>query len=146
MTTQLHNTGEEYIVDQLDGTVYDIALYHDGEVSGDTVDGDDLAEDSTLADVNTEPSDGNYARQQATLNTAKQSGDWNLDNGSVISFDMNGTTGTVDAYIVIANFDSDDAGGTGDHIVNTGNLSQEYDLKNLTTLEIEAGGVGISLT
>lgn len=147
MTTQLHDTGEEYILDKLDGESFQIGLYHDGEVSGDTTNGDDLTDSATLADISTEPSDGNYSRVTAILNTSDGGGgDWQLDNSSKVPFDVQGTTGRVDAYVVIKNFSSDDKGTTEDHIINTGNLSQEYKLVNLDTLEISAGGVGVEVT
>lgn len=142
MTTQLHDTGEEYYQDKLSGETFTIGLFNDST--------DDLSDSSDLDAITTEPSNGNYSQQTSvTFSSSDDSGDWALTNDAEVSFDMTDTTGTVDAYFIIVNFDSDDAGDGGtaqDHLFATGSLSQSYDLSNLDTLNLSADGIGTSLT
>jgi len=141
MANQLHDTGEEYYQDKLDGETFTIGLYDDAT--------DGLTDDLDVGDITSEPSDGNYARQNGEpFSTAKQDTDWTLTNDNQVSFNVTDTTGTVDSYFIVVNFDSDDAGDGGtarDHLLATGALSQSYDLSNLDTLNLSAGGVGTSL-
>lgn len=157
MTTQLHTIGEEaiqrdFFEESLDKpTSVDVGLYHDGEVSGDTTNGDDLTDDSALGDITTEPSDGNYARQTASFGTtdfssANAGGDWESIIGDQ-TFDMVDTTGTVDAFFFVITFTSGEAGDSGatDHLFYTGTLDQAYDLSNITD-QFTLDGAGLSLT
>lgn len=145
MTTQLHDTGEEYYQDKLNGESFTIMLFHDGEVSGDTTAGDNLSDAGDLPDITTEPTDGNYVRQTGhTFSTRDDAGDWVLETDNDVIFDVKDTTGRVDAYGVVVNFASNDKsdGGTAtDHLLFTGNLSQDYLLDNLDQLTINAGTI-----
>ena len=142
MATGLHDTGEEYYQDELSGEQFDVGLFDDST--------DNLVDSSDVADITTEPSDGNYTRQTGiTFSSADENGDWTLTNDSQVSFDVTDTTGDVDSYFIVVNFDSDDAsdGGTPtDHLLATGSLSQSYALNNLDTLNLSAGGIGTSLS
>ena len=142
MTTGLHDTGEEYYQDELSGEQFDVGLFDDST--------DSLVDSSDVADITTEPSDGNYTRQTGiTFSSADENGDWTLTNDSQVSFDVTDTTGDVDSYFIVVNFDSDDAGDVGtpaDHLLATGSLSQSYALNNLDTLNLSAGGIGTSLS
>lgn len=142
MTTGLHDTGEEYYQDELSGEQFDVGLFDDST--------DNLVDSSDVADITTEPSDGNYTRQTGiTFSSADENGDWTLTNDSQVSFDVTDTTGDVDSYFIVVNFDSDDAGDGGtpaDHLLATGSLSQSYALNNLDTLNLSAGGIGTSLS
>lgn len=129
------------ITHDLDAETVDVGLYDD------SVDGITDADD--LGAITTEPGDGNYARQATEGVTAENiGGDWGIDNDTVITFDVTNTSGTVDSYFFVANFDSAEAGDAGtatDHLVVTGSLSQSYDLSNLDTLEISAGTAGVTV-
>lgn len=141
MTTQLHDTGEEYYQDKLSGETFTIGLYNDSS--------DNLTDSDDVGNITTEPSDGNYSRQAGeSFSSSDSGGDWTLTNDSQVSFDVTNTTGTVDAYFIIVNFTSDDKGDTSatDHLLCTGSLSQSYDLSNLDTLNLSANGIGTSLT
>jgi len=142
MTTGLHDTGEEYYQDKLSGEQFDVGLFDDST--------DNLTDSSDVSDITTEPSDGNYTRQaDIAFSSADENGDWTLTNDSQVSFDVTDTTGDVDSYFIVVNFDSDDAsdGGTPtDHLLATGSLSQSYALNNLDTLNLSAGGIGTSLS
>jgi len=142
MATGLHDTGEEYYQDELSGEQFDVGLFDDST--------DNLVDSSDVSDITTEPSDGNYTRQTGiTFSSADENGDWTLTNDSQVSFDVTDTTGDVDSYFIVVNFDSDDAGDGGtpaDHLLATGSLSQSYALNNLDTLNLSAGGIGTSLS
>ena len=142
MTRQLHDTGEEYYQDKLDGETFDIGLYEDST--------DNLQDADDVASITTEPSDGNYTRQAGvSFGSADSSGDWTLTNDAQVSFDVTNTTGDVDSYFIVVNFDSDDAGDGGtaqDHLLATGALSQNYALGNLDELNLSANGIGTSLS
>ena len=137
MSHILTDLGEEYTLETaLEGVNVTIGLYDDStDAIGDTND---------IADITTEPSDGNYARQTDTLTLVDESGDWAAETSSQASFDVTDTTGTVDSYFVIANFQADDTGdsASNDHLICTGALSQSYDLSNVDTLNIDTGTIG----
>lgn len=138
MAAILTDLGEEYLVkNNLDTSSVDVGLYNDA--SDSVSDGDDLP-------LSSEPSDGNYTRQSGeTLSATDISGDWGADNDNVITFDVTNTTGTVDSYFFVANFQAVDTGdgSSTDHLILTGSLSQSYDLSNLDTLKISAGTSGL---
>lgn len=130
MGHQLSDIGEEWFNENgWPGASLIILLYDDST--------DTIAETDDVAAVTTEPSDGNYTRQTysvASGDVKDLSGDWGLDVPEQ-SFDMGGTTGTVDSWMILINFDSDEAGDGGtaaDHYILNGQLSQAYDLSNIS--------------
>lgn len=138
----LTDLGEEWTVkNNLDTATVAVGLYNDSA--------DAISDTDDVAAITSEPSDGNYVRQTAVNVSASDiGGDWGIDNDNTITFDMTDTTGTVDSYFFVVNFDADDTndGGTAtDHLVLTGALSQSYDLSNLDTLEISAGSAGVTV-
>lgn len=149
MARQLVDLGEEYSVkNDLAATNLDVGVYDDA-AAGTT--GDSVSDTSDLAALTSEPSNGNYTRQTSAFSAEDISGDWGIDNDASIQFDMTSTTGTVDSWFVEVNFTAvDTTDGTGtDHLLCTGALSQEYDLSNLTDLDINAGdgsGAGVGWT
>lgn len=150
MTTQLHDTGEEFIIDYVfpDGATkpanVDVGLYNDST--------DTLADSDDYGDITTEPTSGNYAQQSVSFDSAGFSasdsgGDWQATNDSTVTFDVTNTSATVDSYFVLINFDSDDAGDGGtasDHLFWTGDLEQSRDLSQIDTLDVNT--IGVSLT
>ena len=141
MTTQLHDTGEEWYQTNIESVTYDVGLFNDST--------DSLTDSSDLSDITTEPTDGNYSRLTGSnFITLKSDGDWSLVNESQLSFDVTGTTGDVDSYFIVVNFQSEDAGDSSasDHLFATGDLSQSYALSNLDTLNLSQEGIGTSLT
>lgn len=141
MANILTDLGEEWMITtNLDSVTVDVGLYNDSTDSiGDTDD---------LAAITTEPSDGNYTRQTGEAVSASDiSGNWGIDNDNIVTFDVTNTTGTVDSYFFVANFQANDTGdgSTTDHLVLTGSLSQSYDLSNLDTLEISADTAGVTV-
>ena len=129
------------ITTNLDTASVDVGLYNDST--------DSITDTDDVGAITTEPSDGNYTRQAGEdVSASDISGDWGIDNDTTITFDVTNTTGTVDSYFFVANFDSTDAGDGGtasDHLVLTGSLSQSYELSNLDTLEVSAGTSGVTV-
>lgn len=142
MSAILTDLGEEWALkNNLDNASVTVGLYDDST--------DTIVDANDLADITTEPSDGNYSRQSANLSASDNSaGDWKVDNDSQLSFDVTGTTGTVDSYFIVVNFQADDTSDSAanDHLVVTGALSQSRDLSQIDTLDLPAGTVGFSLT
>lgn len=156
MTTQLHDEGEEFIIKQVfESDNYNlpasasVGLYHDGEVSGDTTNGDDLADSSGLSAITTEPSGSAYARQNVDLSSAGFSAQtdanthWYASNDNTLTFDLsNDSNGTIDAWFITTSYDRDQDSNNEDVLNVTGNLSQSYDLSNVDQLDISSDGVG----
>ena len=148
MTTQLHDTGEEAILDDFfeesltKPASVTVGLYNDGT--------DALSDSSDVGAITTEPSGSAYARQSASFGTGDftnqdNAGDWE----SIIAdqtFDTSDSSQSVDAYFIVINFTSDDTGDTSatDHLLFTGSLDQTYDLSNVDSFTLS--GAGLSLT
>lgn len=140
MSRILTDLGEEFALEtNLEGASVSVGLYNDGS------DGVSETDDVPLG---SEPSDGNYARQSATLTLVDESGDWAAETSAQVSFDVIDTTGTVDSYFIVANFTANDTGDSGanDHLICTGALSQSRDLSSIDTLNLPAGNVGFKLS
>jgi hypothetical protein len=141
MAALLTDLGEEYVLETaLSGVTVTIGLYNDST--------DSISDTDDLAQITTEPSDGNYARQTATIELADVSGDWTARTAAQVSFDVTSTTGTVDSYFIMVSFTADDTGDSGDndHLIATGALSQSRDLSQIDTLNIAAGSIGFSIS
>jgi len=141
MAALLTDLGEEYTLkNNLEGASFTILLYNDST--------DSVADADDIADLTSEPSDGNYSRQSMTAEVVDSGGDWQVQNTSQLTFDVTNTTGTVDSYGIVANFQATDTGdgSATDHLICTGALSQSRDLSQIDTLNISAGTVGFSLT
>jgi len=141
MSFILTDLGEEYVMEtNTNGVTLSVGLYNDST--------DAISDSDDLAALTTEPAGSNYARQSDTFATASLSGDYGFDNDSLITFDTSDSSQTVDAYFIVANFDSDVAGDGGtasDHLIATGALSQSRNLSDIDTLEISAGGTGVKV-
>lgn len=141
MASILTDLGEEWMItNNLDSASVDVGLYDDST--------DSISDTDDVADITTEPSDGNYTRQSAVdVSASDISGDWGIDNDGTVTFDVSGTTGDVDSYFFVVNFQANDTGDSSatDHLVVTGSLSQSYALSNLDTLEISAGTAGVTV-
>lgn len=156
MTTQLHDEGEEFIIKQIyESDVYtlptsvSVGLYHDGEVSGDTTNGDNLSDSSGTAAITTEPGGASYAQQSVSLDStafsaaADANTDWKASNDNTITFDLSdSTSGTIDAWFITATYDMDQDGSNETVLVVTGNLSQSYDLSNVDSFDLNADAIG----
>jgi len=83
-------------------TTIEVLLYNDST--------DALTDSSDVGDITTEPTDGNYTRQTFTLDSADvtlavEGGDLRAE--ATVTFDVTGTTGTVDASACVVSFQSD---------------------------------------
>jgi len=150
LTTQLHDTGEELIMDTMfradtftKPANVDVGLFNDAT--------DALSDASDVSSITTEPTGGSYSRQTASLDgtdftNEDSGGDWQTTIADQ-TFDTSDSTQNVDAYFVIANFDSDDAGDGGaaaDHLFWTGELDQSYDLGSVDTLTLSGAGLKVT--
>jgi|APHM01.1.fsa_nt_gi hypothetical protein len=141
MASILTDLGEEYIVKHnLDGDSVDVGLYDDSS--------DSIGDSDDIGNINTEPSNGNYVRQSnVSISASDFSGNWGVDNVNKVTFDVTNTTGDVDSYFFVANFQANDTGdgSAQDHLILTGSLSQSYALSNVDTLEISANTAGVTV-
>lgn len=154
MTKRALDTAEEFILKMALRTdlisdapsVLSVGLYNDAV--------DDITATSSLGDITTEPTDGNYARLSATLNNADvvisdSGGNWQVElteDGTDLTFDCTDTTGSVDACFVIANFTSVEQSTVSnvDVLIFTIPLSQAYNLANVTELNVNDARVSLN--
>lgn len=141
MASILTDLGEEFLVkNNLDTASVEVGLYNDST--------DSISDSDDVGAITTEPSDGNYTRQiGVSLSASDISGNWGVDNDNQISFDITNTSGTVDSYFFVVNFQASDTGDSSsqDHLILTGSLSQSYELSNVDTLDISAGTAGVTV-
>lgn len=148
MTTGLHDTGEEYILDVvMDGTVSRVTSCTVGLYNDST---DALSESSDVGDITTEPTGSNYSRQTINLNdtdvtNSDSGGDWQSEFAQV-TYDTSDSTQSVDSYFVVINYQADDTSdsASNDHLFFTGSLDGTYDLSNIDTLNLSGAGASIS--
>jgi len=141
MAQTLTDIGEEWLVkSDLSTATVDVGLYNDST--------DSLTDSDDVANITTEPGDGNYARQtNVSISANNISGDWGVVTDGKVTFDLQNTTPEVDAYFFVVSFQSETAGDSSaqDHLVVAGSLSQTYDLNSVDTLEVSAGTAGVSV-
>jgi len=143
VSTGLHNVGEEWSQktnfrqDLLTrDTTLDVLLFDD------SVDG--LTDSSDIGDITTEPTDGNYTRQTVTLDSADVSFsvvDGDLRAEAVLTFDVENTTGTVDSWGSVIEFQSDvvnSEASANPHLLATANFRDgSRDLSNYLTFDLD---------
>jgi hypothetical protein len=149
MTTQLHDTGEEFAIkdlfrgDQLTKpTSVNIGLFSDST--------DNLSDNSDIGSINTEPTGSSFSRQTASFDSSDFTVQDNTNGNfeTVISdqvFDTSDSSQDVDAYFIIVNFQSDDTNDSSanDHLFFTGNLDQTYDLNSVDQFTLSGAGLEI---
>lgn len=147
MTTQLHDTGEEYIMDVVfrsdtlaEPTSVDVGLFNDST--------DSLSDGNNVGDITTEPSGSAYARQSASLasndfTNSNSGGDWQTTITDQ-TFDTSDSNQDVDAYFITINFNSDDSGSSSDQLFWTGQLDQTYDLNSVDSLTLSGAGLKVN--
>jgi hypothetical protein len=155
MTTQLHDIGEQFERSVLSGETtlpasVEVLVFHDGEVSGDTTNGDDLAAADDIGAV-TEPGGSNFSRQTVSLDGATSwtiqqdaNDDYEMVIDATLSFDLSDTTNidTVDAYAVVVNWDA--GSGAADHVWWTDTLDQSFDVSSVDQLDVDDGALAVS--
>jgi hypothetical protein len=119
MGQNLTTNGQEQLArDSLDGATVQVGLYNDGT--------DAVTVGGTLADITTEPS---AARESSTL-TISVSGNFVDIDGSTVTFDVTGSSQTVDSYFFVRD------PGTGTELILTGLLQQSRDLGPIDELDV----------
>jgi len=151
MTTQLHDTGEEFAIKDLfredlitKPASVEISLFNDTT--------DALSDSSDVGGITTEPVGASFARQTASFSAADFTPQDNASqNWEIViadqTFDTTDSSQSVDAYFIVINFDSDDAGDAGtptDHLYFTGDLDQTYDLNSVDTFTLSGAGLEIN--
>lgn len=143
MTTDLlTDLGEEYLIKNgLDAATVSVGLYDDST--------DQLDDTSDIGGIGSEPGNANYSTVTVTVTAADISGNWGVDNDSLISFDFSDTTTSkiVDAAYVTVSFQASDTGDTtaNDHLIANPALSQDRDIGSIDTLEIASGDLQITV-
>lgn len=153
MTTQLHDKGEEFEQEVLSGNIalpasVTVVLFHDGEVSGNTTAGDDLAESDDIGAITTQPDGGSYAGQSVSLDGSTSwalsfdaSTDYQMEVSATLTYDLSDSSNptTLDAYGVVVNWD--DGSGAADHLWWTDTLDQAFDVSSVDTLNVNNAGI-----
>ena len=132
MVNQLHNLGEEAVLDAFFGQAKNVEVFLYNESSST------IADAGTMSDVQGEPTDGNYTRKTYALNVdfVKDTSSGNtLYEITNMEWDVENTTGTVDAYGVIDQSSGD--------LLWTGALNNSKDLGPIDRLEQDK--IGLSL-
>jgi hypothetical protein len=102
---------------------------------------DSLDDSSDVGDITTEPTDGNYARQTFTLDSTDVT--LSVEGGNIraeadVTFDVDGTTGSVDATACVVDFQSDvvnsETGQNPHHIYSATLDIGSVDLSQFTSL------------
>lgn len=147
MTNQLHDTGEEAILDEFfeesltKPVDVKVSLYNDGT--------DALNDSSDIGDITTEPVGSAFARQSVPFGSgftnSDASGDWEtiLDD---VTFDTSDSNQSVDSYLITIDFQSDDKGdgATNTHLFFTGALDQQYNLSDIDSFTLSGSGLSLS--
>jgi len=145
MGAEFTDFGEEFVQDLVitSGKTFDIALYADvdGPDGGTITDAVDVTDSSdvTLIESGAEPSGSAYARQQDAASgfTASLDGSNNVQiAGTTQTFDVSDSSQTVNAYMVVVNYQSDlvaSDGSATDHAMYTAYLDQAYDLSQFSS-------------
>lgn len=156
MSTQLHNTGEELILDEFflgDGSKptgtdeIGFGLYYDAS--------DSLSDSDNRGAITTQPGGSSYAIQYVdfsstyftnSYDSGLNGGAWKtvIDSNNEPQFDTSDSSQNVDAYYLIAYFNSDDAGTEDYQLVFSGDLDQMYDLNSVDTFTLSGGGLSLT--
>ncbi|ELZ00773.1 hypothetical protein [Natrialba asiatica] len=125
----LHNDGELLVLNgAFDGRTVEIGLFDNST--------DALAEDSTYADITSEPVGSNYAPQSVSNHTISQNENGNAElNLGEISFDVGDSDVAVD-YIYVRDSSSGD-------LIFTSELEQTYDLGSVDVLDLTNVGMAV---
>ncbi len=131
--------GSEYKAkNSLDGVTLTVGFYNDNT--------DLITYQHDMANITTEPTDGNYAAQTFTTEIAEGTRRAKVRNAGDVTFDLTNTTGTVDALYISASFTSDFAGDSGatEHLIATLQLKDAdgaatLDLSTISSKVFSAG-------
>lgn len=139
---QLHNTGEEFVLKEAFGsgtgaTTVSVGLYNTS---------DSLLDSDNVSSITTEPSGSGYSRETVTLDSdfsfQNNGGNWETTMVDCV-YDTDDSTENVDGYFVTATFNSEEAGGSGEHLLFSGDLDKQYDLDSVTTFTKQGSGISL---
>jgi len=147
MTTQLHDTGEEFIIklvfrgDEItEPANASVGLFNDST--------DNLSDSGDVGAITTEPSGSNYSSQTASFDTTdfdvtdNASGNWQAVIIDQV-FDTSDSSQSVDAYYVSASFQAEDTADSSanEHLFWSGDLDQTYDLNSVDQFTLSGAGL-----
>lgn len=147
MVNKLVDVGEEFFIKYIwkhskvsSVDTVEVALFNSGE---------DEITDCLDLPLDSEPSDGNYERQVLSFDSedvsiSKVDGSWVMYFRNH-TFDVRNTTGSVDHYAVIVEFESDDKGDSSPqkHICFVGELNELKDLTTDDQVTLEEAGFSL---
>jgi hypothetical protein len=135
MANIVTNVGEEFIAENdITGVTFTFTLFNNST--------DSLGETSNLADITTEPTGSAFARQSSSVSALQSGGDFGIENGSLVAFDVSDSSATVDHSGFIVTFQADTVEGQGssqDNLIGLTALTQSRDLSQIDTLEFGTG-------
>ena len=137
------DTGEQFIVKYLfteevtKPASVTVGLYDDST--------DALSEAGDVGDITTEPSDGNYSRLTYSFGTTDFSSatDSNNDWQSVFAtktYDLTNTTGMVDGFFVVINYQAEGESAANNHLLTTDALRDETGTASTFDLSQQSSG------
>jgi len=150
MTTQVHDTGEEFAVKDLfradllsKPASITVGLFNDST--------DALSDGSDLSAITTEPAGSAYGRQSASFDSSdftvqdNGSGNWEAIIADQV-FDTSDSSQSIDAYFVVVSYTSSDAGdgSANDQLYWTGPLDQTYDLGSVDQFTLKGSGLEVT--
>ena len=126
----LHDEGELLILgDAFDGRSLEVGLFNNDE--------DDLSEDSTFNDIESEPTGDDYEPQGVEDPDVSQNADSDAQlDIDELSFDVGDAEEDVD-YVYVIDADSED-------LIFTAELDQTYDLGSIDNLDLSNVGMTLS--
>lgn len=145
MAHGLKNPGEQFIIKHIftNGASkppsIEIGLFHDAS--------DALGDNTDLADILSEPTDGAYARLTYDFGPTDftgglVNGDWQAEFATK-TFGLQGTTGTADAFFVVLPYQAEGDSAQSDHLFMTAALedtngnAREYDLGSIDEADFD---------
>lgn len=146
---ELTQFGEEFIVRKC--FIEDLGTITGVEVGLYDSATDSLGDTSDVGDITSEPTDGNYDRLTFDFGSTDFSA--LLDSGDVTgfladhSFDVTDTTGDVDSYFIVVEFQStvvNSEAGQNKHLIGFGDLEQSYPLGSLDQLDSQDAGIKVA--
>jgi len=146
MANELFQTGEEFLLKKVflpsnaSTSTIEVTLYDDGA--------DALTDSSLIGDLTTEPS--GIVRQTIDLDTTQITPSLNGSGNYQVLFedqifDVETVSGNVDAFVIIANFQSDVAGDSSatNNMIFAGLLDKDYDLSIIDEFTLRNAGIAI---
>lgn len=111
---------------------------------------DSLPDTMDISDFDSEPSDGNYARQNLNMDSTDVSvlasgGNW-VSELANHDFDVRNTTGFADHYFVAATFQAEETGDSSQnlHLLYVGQLDERKDLSANDQITNESAGLALN--